>query len=309
MQVGISASMDIKQTVERCRHLGVDRVFITCALLPGFSETGVPESDRLREFKGRLEEQGIAVPVACQWLCKWPPRSWRQGSTNPDVLLSGDRRSIDAGLRTIEVLADAGIKTLLHYVDFGMPQNPDDTAVCWEGLIALYQEMIPIAESRDLMVANHSLHRLFYDGVRERALEAGARLDDYDKFQIEGWGGPYLVGTWRELRRLIGEVPSPNNGVTLCTGLDIVGGDLPELIREFALKIHFCQLRDHTDGWPAGREAPLGEGRVDLKTTVTILQEVGYDGFVNLEHLGNPRSEEEDLEALALEYFKSLVAG
>ena len=115
---------------------------------------------------------------------------------------------------------------------------------------------------------------------------------------------PALVS--RELRRLINAVPSQHNGVTLCTGMDIVGGDVPALTREFAGKIHFCQLRDHSDGWPSGREAALGEGRVDLASIVAALREVGYDGFVNLEHLGSPREEGEDLEAVALQYFRRL---
>lgn len=308
MNVGISAPIDVQQTVDRCRHLGVDRVFITCSALPGFAETGVPDPVVLRDYKGRLEDQGIAVPVACQWLCKWPTRPWREGSTNPDVLLTGDRRCIDAGLRLVEVLAEAGIETLLHYVDLGMPTDPADLGACWEGLQAIYREMIPIAESSNIVIANHSLHRLLYDGVRERAVAAGARLEDYDSFQIDGWGGPFLVGTWRDLRRLIEAVPSPNNGVTLCTGLDIVGGDVPALTREFAGKIHFCQLRDHTDGWPVGREVPFGEGRVDLAAVVEALGEVGFDGFVNLEHMGDSH-EGVDLEALAFEYFKGLPAG
>ena len=306
MRVGIGAGVDVEWTVERCRQLGVDRVFVTVAALAGVEETGIPELEALKCYKGRLEEQGIAVPVACQWLCKWPFRPWRQGSTNPDVLLSGDRRTIEAGLRTIEVLAAADIHTMLHYVDFGRPERDEDLAACWDGLIALYREMIPVAESCGMRVANHPLHRLLYDGVRERAVAAGARLADYDRFQIDGWGGPFLVGTWRELRRLLAAAPSPSNGVTLCTGMDIVGGDMPALTREFAGRIYFCQLRDHTDDWPSGREVPMGEGRVDLGTIVRTLREVGYDGFVNLEHLGKPR-DGQDLEAMAFQQFKMLM--
>ncbi len=307
MKVGISAPMDVQWTVERSRQLAVEPVYNTSAAQPGFEERRVPDLEALKTLKGELEDQGIAVPVACQWLCKWPRRPWRQGSTNPDVLLTGDRRTIEAGLDTIEVLAAAGIHTLLHYVDFGRPQRVEDLEACWDGLIAIYREMIPIAEACDMVVANHPLHRLLYDGVRERAVAAGARLEDYDTFSIDGWGGPFLVGTWRELRRLIGAVPSRHNGVTLCTGMDIVGGDVPGLTREFAGKIHFCQLRDHSDGWPAGREVPMGEGRVDLATIATTLREVGYDGFVNLEHMGSSGAGE-DLEAMALEYFRALMA-
>ena len=111
-----------------------------------------------------------------------------------------------------------------------------------------------------------------------------------------------------ELQRLIDAVPSRHNGVTLCSGMDIPGGDVPALVRAFAGKIHFCQIRDHTERWPGGREVPPGEGSMDLTAIVAALREVGYDGFVHLEHLGKPRYEGEDLEAKALDYFKSLIA-
>ena len=84
--------------------------------------------------------------------------------------------------------------------------------------------------------------------------------------------------------------------------------DVPALVTEFADKIHFCQLRDHSERWPVGREVPLGEGRVDLRAVVTALRDVGYQGILNPEHLGKPRYPGEDLGAKAVDYIKSLIA-
>lgn len=307
MKIGIGASTDPQTTVERCRRLDVDRVFISCASLPGYAENGYPAPDSLQELKGRLEENGIEVPSATYWFAKWPPRSGRDGSTNPDILVNRDRRCVDAMLRMIEILGEADITSVLHYVDIGKPLDLAQEEACWEGLVDIYRELMPVAEASGVGIGNHSLHRLLPDGVRERAIAEGVRIEDYGSYMTEGWGGPFLVGTWKELRRLVNAVPSPSNGVTLCTGMDIPGGEVPALVAEFAGRIHFCQLRDHSDRWPSGQEGPLGEGRVDLPAVIAALQDANYQGILNPEHLGQPRYPGEDLEAKAVAYIRSIL--
>ena len=308
MKIGIGASTDVQATVERCKQLGVERVFISCASLPGYEENGYPATDHLREFKGRLEDNGLEVPSATYWFAKWPSRPWRDGSTNPDILLNRDRRCIDAMVRMIEILGEVGITSVLHYVDIGKPLDLAQEEACWEGLVDIYRELMSVAEANGVGIGNHSLHRLLQDGVRERAVAEGVKIEDYGSYMTEGWGGPFLVGTWKELRRLVNAAPSPSNGVTLCTGMDIPGGDVPGLVVEFADKVHFCQLRDHSDRWPTGREGPLGEGRVDLPAIIAALRDADYQGILNPEHLGQPRYQGENLEAKAVAYVKSLLA-
>jgi len=331
MKVGIGASTDVQATVERCKQLGVETVYISCASLPGYQENGYPDSAILRELKGRLEESGLEVPSACYWFAKWPPSEWRSGSTNPDILLSRDRRCVDAMLAMIEILGKVGITSVLHYLDLGKPTHPrplqptsptpnpsqegrgefkdaQREEACWEGLIEIYRELIPVAESCGVRIGNHSLHRCLPNRIREQAVAASVRLGDFDTYMAEGWGGPFLVGKPEELRRLVNAVPSPCNGVTLCTGMDIVGGDVPALIEEFAGKIHFCQIRDHNARWPAAQEVFLGEGRLDFPRVFAALENAGYDGIVNPEHLGKPRYSGEDLQAKGVVYVKSQLA-
>ena len=190
MKIGIGASTDIEATLERCKKLGVERVFISCASLPGYAESGYPTPDSLRELKGQLEDNGIEVPSATYWFGTWPPRPWRSGSTNPDILLNRDRRCIDAMLRMIEILGEVGITSVLHYVDIGKPLDLTQEEACWEGLIEIYRELIPIAETNGVGVGNHSLHRLLPDGVRERAVGEGVTLEDYRSYMTEGWAVP-----------------------------------------------------------------------------------------------------------------------
>ncbi len=308
MKVGIGALANVQATVDRCKQLGVERVFLRCPSFPGYEKNGYPDPACLREFKDRLEAQGIQVPSATYWFAKWPSRPYlREGATNPDVLLARDRRCIDAMLRMLEILGEVGVTSVLHYVDIGKPAQAAQAEACWEGLIDIYRELIPVAERYRIGIGNHSLHRLLKDGVLGQAVAAGVRLEDYGRYTADGWGGPFLVGTWTELDRLVNAVPSLSNGVTLCTGMDIPGGDVPALVKAFAGKIHFCQLRDHTDRWPAGREVPPGEGRVNFRPIVAALQDAGYRGIVHPEHLGKPRYPGEDLEAAAVAYVQSLL--
>jgi D-mannonate dehydratase len=307
MKIGIPASSAVDETVERCRQLGVNTVFVSCASLPGYKERGYPDANALRALKQGLEQEGIAVPSATYWFAKWPARPWRDGSTNPDILLNRDRVCIDAMKRMLEILGEVGITSILHYVDLGRPLDPADEEACWDGLIHIYEELIPVAEAYGIGIGNHSLHRLFADGVREKAVAAGVGIEDYDSYEADGWGGPFLVGNWKELGRLVDAVPSLSNGVTLCTGMDIPGGDVVSLVKTFAKKIHFCQLRDHTDRWPAGREVLPGEGCVDLAAVVAALREVGYTGIAHPEHLGKPASPGEDRLAAAISYVRSLL--
>ena len=307
MRIGIAASNDIEKTVGRCRELGVSSVYISCAGIRGSKENGYPELDDLLRLKEGLEKEGIDASSATYWFAKWPERPFRPGATNPNILMSQDRQCIDAMAKMLEVLGQASITSVLHYVDLGRPDFPTQEDACYEGLINIYAELIPIAERYGIGIGTHSLHRLLADGVREQAVASGVRIEDYNSYSAEGWGGPFLVGTWKELRCLVAAVPSPSNGITLCTGMDIPGGDVVDLVREFGKKIHFCQLRDHTGRWPEGIEVPPGEGTMDLKAIVEALKEVGYDGLVNPEHLGKPRHEGEDLLKEAVEYVRGVV--
>ena len=307
MKIGIGASNDVEKTVARCKQIGVSSVYLSCAAIKGYEDNGYPDLDSLLHLKEGFEKEGIDASSATYWFAKWPDRPYRPGATNPNILMSQDRKCIDAMAKMLEVLGQAGITSILHYVDLGWPDFPRQEDACWEGLIDIYAELIPIAESYGIGMGTHSLHRLLADGVREKAMGSGVRIEDYNTYRAEGWGGPFLVGTWKELRCLVAAVPSPSNGITLCTGMDIPGGDVVDLVREFGEKIHFCQLRDHTARWPEGIEVPPGEGTVDLKAIVEALRKVGFKSVVNPEHLGKPKHEGEDLLKGAVEYVRGLL--
>ena len=109
-----------------------------------------------------------------------------------------------------------------------------------------------------------------------------------------------------DLRRLVNAVPSPANGVMMCTGMDFLGADMPALIKEYAGKIHCVGFRDHSESWPSAREVPLGEGRVDFRAVVAALKEVGYKGIWAPEHLGRPRYDGEDLFGKGVKHIRGV---
>lgn len=311
MILGVGTLTDVQATIDRCRQLDTDRVSISCPSLPGFEENGYPDPANLREIKNRLEDNGLEVKDASWRLLKWPPLQYRThsrgGVTSPEVLLNRDRRAIDAMARMIEIVGEVGITSVLQIIDIAKPTDPVQAEACWEGLIDTYRELIPVAEANGVGIGNHTLHRLLPDGIRERAVAAGVRLEDYGSYTADGWGGPFLVATSNDLRRLVNAVPSPSNGVMLCTGMDFIGGDMRALVMEFADKIHCCGFRDHTNFWPMGREVPLGEGRVDFPAVVAALREINYQGIWAPEHLGQPRYPGEDLFAKGVAYIRSIL--
>ena len=310
MQLGVGASMDVEATVARAAKYGAKRVSIGMMSLPGFEENGYPDPSALRDLKGKLEDAGLQATDAGWRLLKWPPRPYRShsrgGITSPEALLTRDRRTIDAMLRMIEVAGEAGITSVLQIVDIAKPIDPGKAAACWDGLIEIYSELVQVAEGGGVGIGIHTLHRLLPDGIRERAVAQGVRLSDYETHMADGWGGPYLVATYEDLRRLVNAVPSPANGVMMCTGMDFLGADMPALIKEYAGKIHCVGFRDHSESWPSAREVPLGEGRVDFRAVVAALKEVGYKGVWAPEHLGRPRYNGEDLFGKGVKHIRGV---
>ncbi len=107
------------------------------------------------------------------------------------------------------------------------------------------------------------------------AEEAGVRLaihPDDPPFPL--FGLPRVVSKAADVRAILEGVPSPANGITLCTGSYGAGAsnDLPAMAREFADRIHFAHLRNVTKE-PDGsfHEAEHLDGDVDMVAIVQAL--------------------------------------
>jgi mannonate dehydratase len=93
-------------------------------------------------------------------------------------------------------------------------------------------------------LANHL--RLFLDEILPEAEKHGVKMaihPDDPPFNI--FGLPRVVSTAVDMKRMIMDNSSPNNGFTFCTGSYGVraDNDLPAMVREFGDHIHFIHLR------------------------------------------------------------------
>jgi sugar phosphate isomerase/epimerase len=294
-----SRGLDMDRLIARCRALGVTNVGYACAGMPGYAEQGWPDPDQLRRNLDQLRQAGIAVPVAVDWF-----------GNDPAVVLepAGHRAEIDAACRTLSVLGEAGIPAVLHYIDLAQSQEPADDDAYWRGLITVFGELVEAAERADVRLANHAIWRCIPDALRPQALADGVTMATYRQYRPEGWRGPYLLTSGEHIVRLLEAVPSSHNGACFCTGMYIMGGDLPELADALAGKIHYAQMRDLRGRWPASEEVFPGTGELDFAAILTDLRRVGYDGVFGPEHLGGPRTPGEDVEAAAVRYFQDVLA-
>jgi mannonate dehydratase len=120
-----------------------------------------------------------------------------------------------------------------------------------ENLVAFLKEIVPVAEEVGVRMAIHP---------------------DDPAFPI--FGLPRVVSRASDAKALIEAVPSPSNGLTLCTGSygSNVANDLPRMAREFGPNVHFAHLRNVTKE-PDGsfHEAEHLGGDTDMVRVVAAL--------------------------------------
>ena len=300
LDVGLCTHMtDAGAILDRCRELDVTQVTLQASTMPGYQELGYPDPMAFGELYGRLTDEGITVAAIMKWL-----------GDSAELVLDPDshRKHIDGALKLLEMQGEYGIDRQLHYVDLPEPEDPADDDAMWEGMLGIYRELIAQAESSGLRLANHAIWRCLPLDLREQALADGVTQADYRQYRPEGWAGPYLVRTANHIRRIVDSVPSPSNGLAMCTGMYITGADPQEEVARFAGRINYVQIRDLDARWPAAREVFPGTGNLDFPAILRALIDAGYSGFLHPEHLGQPRFEGDDLEKDATRLVKEWVA-
>jgi mannonate dehydratase len=143
--------------------------------------------------------------------------------------------------------------------------------------------MRQLDEYRDITVEGLRQHLiLFVREIAETAEEAGVKLaihPDDPPFPL--FGLPRVNSTAADTVRLLEAVPSPANGVTLCTGSYGANptNDLVAMARQFGPRIHFAHLRNtrrEADG--SFYESEHLDGDTDMIGVVAALRDVEAAG-------------------------------
>lgn len=103
------------------------------------------------------------------------------------------------------------------------------------------------------------------------------------------FGIPRIMTGATALRKLFSDVPSPANGLCLCTGSFGVlpANDLPSMAKEFAGRTRFVHMRNVKVTGPKSFEESAhwkGAGSIDLAAVIDALQLAGFKGPVRPDH-------------------------
>lgn len=277
------------------KQLGVDVVDITMDLIPGYNETGRLGRDGLQRACELLDAAGLRIE-----------RINSTGDRTRDTFLGlpGTDQELDNLAYNTQMCADFNLPVMgvqcFQAATFGHVEKPGYSWVegrggyqylhsdlseaikprpapegaptheqLWERTIRIFQTVMPIAESGDVLVAMHG------NDPPVPAL----------------WGVPQILTDFDAFDRLFREVDSPNNGMTFCVGTRYESGqDVFEGIRRFGSQnkifhVHFRNVhgRIPVDGWYEER-AP-DEGDLSMVAVAKALRDTGYERAIDYDHI------------------------
>lgn len=136
----------------------------------------------------------------------------------------------------------------------------------WENLAHFLERVVPVAASVGVRMAIHP---------------------DDPPWPI--FGLPRIITNAAALRRFVGLVDNPANGVTFCTGSlgADPANDLPSMVRELGSRIHFAHCRNvRVTGPRRFNESPHPSrfGSVNMLNILRALHNVGFGGPVRPDH-------------------------
>ncbi|MBP1969325.1 mannonate dehydratase [Virgibacillus natechei] len=136
----------------------------------------------------------------------------------------------------------------------------------WDHLQYFLEKIIPIAAQYDIKMAIHP---------------------DDPPFSV--FGLPRIMKNKADIRRLLGLVDNPYNGLTLCSGSFGVNADnnVAEMVREFSDRIHFAHIRNAKtfgNGDFIETSHRTSDGTIDIYEIVKALHEEGFTGYVRPDH-------------------------
>jgi len=267
--------------------------------------------ETIRALKGMVEEHGLKLDVI------------ESVPVHEDIKMGKPARErlVDNYCQTLRHLGQCGIKVVCYnfmpvfdwtrtILDKHLPDGSTTLAYDSEAIAAIDLSRGLSLPGWDSSYKPEELQRLLaeYADIGEEDLwdhytyflkrvipvaeEAGVRMAVHpDDPPRPIFGLPRIVKNRADLERLTAIVPSPFNGLTLCSGslgADL-GNNIVSLVREFAGRglIHFAHLRNvKTEPNGDFYEAPhlSSEGSLDMGAIMRAYYEAGFDGYVRPDH-------------------------
>ncbi len=173
-------------------------------------------------------------------------------------------------LRTSTTIPTRGGALVTGYNDEQMKNAPLTEAgevpeeLLWETLEHFLKKVVPVAEEAGVKLAMHP--------------------DDPPLSPIRGVGR--IMRSVENYERLLGLVPSPVNGLTLCQGnFTLMTDDLPSVIRDFGEKIFFVHFRDVEGDVRKFNETFHDAGKTDMLACMKAYRDIGFDGVLRPDHV------------------------
>ena len=268
MRIGIHMGYSgADEVAQQCRSAGVDEIFLSAASVPGFDERGHLTPDLYKPVGDELRARDIQVSGM---ILPVPSQ---------EAVLGQDATARSAFCETVRATGQSGIDNTLFYPldrflyfhEFheGRPLMVMPGEEGWDAVLDFFREVVAIAGEVNLRLASHL------------------------------WAVDVVHGIWDA-------VPSPNNGVTYCQGMCLIGEDPHTPAETWGMdRVFFAHARNQVRTGPSlmdHDEVPLESGDVDMARCVQALIAADYDGVIIPEHLG-PQSVGD-----AVAYLKTLIA-
>ena len=251
LRIAIHAGGNVDQIAERCRETSVDEIFLGATSVPGFAAQGHLTPEDFQPFREMLAERNVLVSGM---IIPKPSR---------EAVLGQDEKECANICQTLRTTGQSGVDTallypldsFLHFHEYypGRPLTIMPGEDGWDSVIDFFRQVVGVADEVGLKLANHL------------------------------WAVDVVHAIWEA-------VDSPNNGVTYCQGMSLIGEDPHTPINTWGIaRIFFAHARNHVRRGPClmdHDEVPLDRGDVDMARCVEALTAAEYNGLIAPEHLG-----------------------
>jgi mannonate dehydratase len=277
------------------KQIGVDVVDITMDIVPGYNEAGGRANRAgMQQVAETLDAAGLKVERAntlnrdyVRTFLNQPGQEQEIENLQVNAELCGEFGWPVMGIQCFQaslfpgfprghhswVEGRGGYQHLRVDLQGALEQPAPDGAPTheqiWEQTLKIYRAVMPVAERNRVRIAMHG----------------------NDPPVSTLFGVPQVLTRFADFDRLFSEVPSEYNGMTFCVGTRYESGeDVYEGIRRFGKEgkifhVHFRNVRGAIPTKQMYEEVFLDEGDLNMRQVAQALQDVGYTGAIDYDHV------------------------